>query len=266
MPNSELQHHVKPPIDDDWDEIIANFDLSEIQAELLRQGISEIAADINQNLDFERREFDGRDRKETIKHFRKISKTLKKLDSLLSDEDQNSNRLLSDLYGRELAELLGNKGIEKLLPDFPGFDAPSMRDLESRNANSREGPYEALDDMHYVHEREQIARSTAHLLLQRLTRTLNQPLLRFLEIQRQTRGGNPGRRYRNYVIQQLAILFHRVFDKPPTRTTLGPIRNRAQQASTGQFIILCELVLTTFNMDTDGLENAVDRTLNRLKP
>ena len=102
------------------------------------------------------------------------------------------------------------------------------------------------------------------MLLQSLAAALNQPLDRFIEVRRQAKGGNPGRRYRNYVIQQLAPLYRAVFGQRPTGMRPGRLPKNAQFVRTGEFMLLCELVLGLFGMDTTGVEKAVDRTLSRL--
>lgn len=259
-----MPENIKLSYDSDWVEILKNFGLSESQAFQLRQGVVEIADDINKDIAFERRASQGRDRKEVIKHFRRISGVLRKLETTICDDDPNSNKTLSELFARELAELLGNRGLARLLPGHPGPQPPSIHDLDSHEAERHDGPYDALDEGHYLFERERIARSTAPLLLRRLASALNQPLIQFLEVRRQAKGGNPGRRYRNYVIQQLATLYRDVFDQIPTRTRPGRLPKDPQIVRTGQFVLLCELILDTFDMDTIGVEKAVDRTLTRL--
>ena len=74
MPKAESLRNIEPPDDNDWVEILTNFNLSEKRAKLLRQGVVEIAADLNRHIAFERRALQGRDRKETIKHLRRVSK------------------------------------------------------------------------------------------------------------------------------------------------------------------------------------------------
>lgn len=252
------------PDDNEWKEILKNFDLAKNRKNQLRKGVVEIADDINKDIAFERRASKGRDQKEITKHLRDVSKALRKLETIIGDDDPNSNKTLSELFGRELAELLGNRGLARLLPGHPGPQPPSFHDLDSREAERHDGLYDALDDGHYLSERERIARSTAPLLLRRLAGALNQPLNQFLEVRRQAKGGNPGRRYRNYIIRQLAFLYGDVFDQKPTRTRPGRIPKKAQFVRTGRFMLLCELVLATFHMDTTGVEKAVDRTLTRL--
>ena len=159
---------IEHPDDGDWEEILKNFDLSENRVNQLRQGVVEIANDINKDIAFERRASLGRDQKEVVKHIRDVSKALQKLETVFCDDDANSNKTLSELFGRDLAELLGNRGLARLLPGHPGPQPPSFHDLNSHDANSRDGPYEALDESHYFYERERIARSTAPVLLQSL--------------------------------------------------------------------------------------------------
>ncbi len=254
----------EPPDDDNWEEVIKNFDLSKTRAEQLCNGVVEIVKAINKNIAFDTQVSKGRDRTEILKYFHDISKPLEKLETTLTNSDPNSNKTLSIIFSRELAELLGNRGLAHLLPGHPKPHPPTIHDLDSHDAESRDGLYDALDDVHYIFERESIAQNTTHILLQRLAGALNTPLAKFLEIERQAKGGNPGRRYLNYVIQQLAILYQDIFEKEPTRTRPGRLSKNTTIPKTGQFVLLCELVLSTLDMDTGGVESAVDRTLSRL--
>ncbi len=129
MPKPELTNNIRIPSSDEWEEILKNFDLSDDQANQLKQGIVEIADNINRDIAFQRRASGGRDQKETTKHFDCLSKALTRLETLLNNDDQNSNKLLSELFCRDLAELLGNRGLENLLPGYSGPQPPSIHDL-----------------------------------------------------------------------------------------------------------------------------------------
>jgi hypothetical protein len=84
-------------------------------------------------------------------------------------------------------------------------------------------------------------------------RALNRPLIRFLDIERQNKGGAPAKLYRNYAVEQLVPVYQAIYGIPPTPTPGG------------QFVLLCELIITAIGLDTDGLDPAVARILRRLK-
>ena len=67
------------PDDNEWKEILKNFDLAKNRKNQLRKGVVEIADDINKDIAFERRVSKGRDQKEITKHLRDVSKALQKL-------------------------------------------------------------------------------------------------------------------------------------------------------------------------------------------
>jgi hypothetical protein len=95
-------------------------------------------------------------------------------------------------------------------------------------------------------------RRTPQLLI-KLAQTLNEPLARILEIERHNEGGAPAKLYRNYVIQELAPIYHRVHGKFPTPTPRGG------------FVTMCELVLDVVDLETEGVDKAVGRVLKRIK-
>jgi hypothetical protein len=98
-----------------------------------------------------------------------------------------------------------------------------------------------------------LAQQRTPQLLIGLAHTLNEPLARLLEIERQNEGGAPGKLYRNYVIQELARIYRNVSEALPTSTPRGG------------FVTMCELVLNAVGLETDGVEKAVGRILGRIK-
>lgn len=134
------------------------------------------------------------------------------------------------------------------LAGTPISSSVSGRILNSRAATSRAGPYEALED-EVERRRRAVAAETAPKLMVELVRTLNAPLARLLEVQRANRGGAPGLYYRSYVIDKLVPFFRQVYGKEPTATPKG------------EFVLLCELILTAIGLDVTGLEGAVERRL-----
>jgi hypothetical protein len=154
--------------------------------------------------------------------------------------------------GESLGELLSHEGFEQLIQTSPGYRIscrfPSAREDILRD----DGLYRAYEQ-EMLPRRIGLAKERTSRLLNALAHTLNEPLARFLEVERQNKGGTPDKLYRNYVIQELIPIYETVHGKSPT-TTPG-----------GGFATMCELVLGAIGIETDGLEKAVGRVLGRRK-
>jgi hypothetical protein len=112
--------------------------------------------------------------------------------------------------------------------------------------------YEALED-EAARYRRSTAEDAAEIVLAAFARRCAARILNYLERERLHRGGNPGRIYRNHVLIRLAASFHHVFATTPTTTVDGP------------FELLAADVLPLFDLDTDGLDQAIKRCLRHLK-
>lgn len=90
-------------------------------------------------------------------------------------------------------------------------------------------------------------------MLSGLIHQLDRPLRVLLDLERRNRGGSPGKLYRNHAIQELIPAYERMFAERPTSTPGGC------------FVLLCELVLNGIGLETDGVEQAVQRALRYMK-
>jgi len=102
-------------------------------------------------------------------------------------------------------------------------------------------------------QRIRMAQERTSTLLIALAHNLNEPLARFLEIERKNEGGAPGKLYRNYVIQELVPIYESLRGKMPMTTP------------SGEFATICELVLSAVGLETVGLEKAIGRILGKIK-
>ena len=80
---------------------------------------------------------------------------------------------------------------------------------------------------------------------------LNAPLINFLAIENTNKGGSPGKLYRNYLIEQLTLVYEQIYGE------------RATQTWTGGFVGFCDLVINAVAINTKGLEQALVRRLKR---
>ena len=75
------------------------------------------------------------------------------------------------------------------------------------------------------------------------------PLSNMLALESADQGGRPQYIYRNYVIQQLGLLYPELFGKRPTATTRGKFWN------------LCSNTLQALGIEAGGLKSAIPRAL-----
>jgi len=160
--------------------------------------------------------------------------------------------LLSGIFATMLARQLSNRGLEASLDRNIPWPAPSFRLLESREAESHDGPYEVLEREHYGPVRATYARHHTPDLLEGLFRQLQERLDAYRDLSRKhNRGGSKGRPDRNFTVETLARAFPTLFDQRPTGSPEG------------LFCTLCHHVLDELGEDADGLETAVQRILKK---
>jgi hypothetical protein len=191
-------------------------------------------------------------RHERNKALRGISKALVGLERELTLLAGHDGGTLSRICAAILAHQLSNAGIEAGLGRAIYWPDPSIHLLESREAESREGPYRVLEAEHYHPAREGIMRTQTPEVLQGLFRRLQQRVDAFLALDREhSKGGAQGKPYRKHVIAVLATAFPSLFSIEPTGSP------------NGKFCTLCELVLTELGENTEGIETAIQRFLRK---
>jgi hypothetical protein len=147
-----------------------------------------------------------------------------------------------------LAELLGHHGLERLAGS-PSDSTLSGRDREEREFDERELNLSDRD-RRTLSNRLNFAAAVGPQLIQNLLVNLSEPLRHQLRLEMSIdKGGRPGRRYRNYVIQELVPVYIKLFGRPATSTPAG------------EFTLLCSQVLTSVGIDETGLDTAVSRIL-----
>jgi hypothetical protein len=249
VPHDAESHsiQVQQPNASDWDEITPSLRLPVAATSVLRGLVDKIVANIQNHAKLSETIKRGRNRRQQLAHIRRLSRLFTQLEEVLGDRDLNTDRIIRQLLASDLGELLSLRGISRLA-GIPISSSVSHRILTSRAATSRAGPAEAIED-EIEHRRRAVAEEIAPTLMLKLVRALNTHLARFLQIQRTNKGGAPGLLYRNYAIDELAEFFRDVRGKEPTPTP------------TGEFVLICELVLTAIGLDGTGIERAVERRL-----
>jgi hypothetical protein len=241
------------PNAEDRREINKTLGLDANGSELLWQRVSRLVEEITRHTAMLAEMAQGRTRKERLRYIRTLSGLLSELEARLTDRDPNTDTILRRQLGEKLGELLSHAGFEQLIQSSPGYGIDHSRFPSARDDFSRDdGFYRAYEQQMLPRRMRLAEQRTPHLLIA-LAHTLNKPLAMHLEMERQNKGGAPGKLYRNYVIQELVPIYRRVYGRFPT-TTPG-----------GGFATMCELVLTAINLKTDGLEKAIVRVLKQIK-
>ncbi len=238
---------VHQPKGSDWDEITASLRLPVDATTVLRRVVDQIVASIQNHAELSETIKRGRNRRQQLAYIRRLSRLFTQLEEVLDDRDLNTDRIIRQLLAPDLGEILSLRGISRLA-GMSISSSVSHRILTSRAATRRAGPYEAIED-EIEHRRRAVAEEIAPTLMLKLVRALNTHLARFLQIQRTNKGGAPGLLYRNYVIDELAVFFRDVQGKKPTPTP------------TGEFVLLCELIVAVIGLNASGIDKAVARRL-----
>ena len=210
--------------------------------------VRQLVGDIARHAAMQANQSLGRNRTERIKHLKAVSNGLSKLETRLLDQDRNTDEILRLQLSTLLGEIISHSGFERLVGCSPGYDVGS-RFPPARSSARDTGLYEALES-EMLQRRINLATVWAPTVLVSLIREINQPLRRYLDLERLNKGGSPGRTYRNYAVAQLIPVHPKIFGEPPT------------PAPNGNFVTLCDWVLTAVGIETDGLEQAVARILS----
>ena len=166
-------------------------------------------------------------------------------------EGSASDLVLDRLLYRGVGSLLSTSALLEL-GDISVDSEFGFRDQQCRDFRARGGPAPAIEAA--MRSRRQLAaQGRAAELLAALLRRMRQCVDDELEAERENRGGSPGNMYRRHAIQRLAAEFEELTGKEPTSTPAG------------DFVLLCELVLTSIGLDTTGLESSVSRELRLLR-
>jgi hypothetical protein len=234
----------------DRSDINTELRLDQEASTFLWKQVARIVGDINRHAEAIAQSAKGKNRREIIKYIKTLSRRLILLENHLSDRDANIDAVLRSQLGSRIGELLSNQAFEELIHQSPGYGV-SSRFPPARVSERDDGLYRAWD-REALERRVNIARRYTPNLLATFVSDLNRPLRRLLEVERQNKGGAPGKHYRNYVITELTPIYRQIYDENP-RTT-----------PEGKFATLCSLVLEELGMPIDGLESAIARRLGAL--
>jgi hypothetical protein len=177
------------PNDEDRLDVDQHLSLDASASELLWRRVAQLVTDINRHEVFQAEMAQGRNRKERLRYIKTLSSLLAKLEIHLVDRDPNTDSVLRKELGETLGELLSHRGFEQLIQSSPGYEIdhsrfPSLRE----DLSGDHGSYQAYEQ-EMLPRRINLAQKRTPQLLVKLAQTLNEPLARLLEIERQNEGG-----------------------------------------------------------------------------
>jgi len=180
----------------------------------------------------------------------RLIKDIERLVGSLSASRRTVTPLLRDGALQRLGELLSPTGIEQLAGLVTwGVSDEAIDDL---NAWRGRGTITAFDGLTRG-ARQKVAAEIGPDLMVALLQAFAEPLRRLLRLEKSHRGGRPQDLYRNHVVQELAIAWHKATGRP------------APGGKTGPFIDQCREALKALQLKTDGLEDCVRATTRRLR-
>jgi len=102
-------------------------------------------------------------------------------------------------------------------------------------------------------QRESLGLNHGHQILKYFIDTINEPVKKWVEIDRTNKGGRPPEMARRYLISRLA------------HAAPGIIGKRATIATTGPFVELCSSVLLACGLSAKGIEKAIPPIVKKLR-
>jgi hypothetical protein len=239
------------PDDEAEANIVAHLRLDRRQAALLWRAVERIADQIRRHGAWREQPNVG-SRQGALRCLRRMSRQLRAVCELLEGADETTDAFVRSACADVLGRLLSNTAMREVRgrPFDLGSD-PSELVASARLSGE---DIDRFVERESVFRRTRIARREARGLVLGLLQAIDESIGALLAIERQNRGGSPGKLYRNHAVQELAPVYRALWNEAPTSTPGG------------RFVLLCELVLDALGLETDGLDAAVSRLLRRMPP
>ena len=159
---------------------------------------------------------------------------------------------LRKVLGPDLGRYLSSAAYGAFL-GLPVSPTLSPRDRESRAATSRAGPYPLLEEYARI-QRQELASLYGHRLFAAFAKHHAERLEAELEKERLNTGGRPAARARRIALARLLDLHQRLSGRPLPSQPSEAFRDFAQSC------------FAAIGLPTEGLDPAVDRLFDRLRP
>jgi len=237
---------LKTRTSEDWKILYADLKLNEAQSSVLSGVIIHAIEDV---CDYQALRID-------LGRYKHLKSRLTRLSGLLEKVEYEIVRAKDDLevaMPRAAREAVVNLLAPYEIVTALGADAPAWA-LDPGQPSGYDERLSLQGQTYPAREFEPFAWKFGVRLFEHALRRLHAPILDWLKMARKSKGGKPRMVERDYLITKLAENSEAIIGQPPS--------------ARGRFLDLCNAVLGACMFSTDGLRDAVERTLGtrRVKP
>jgi hypothetical protein len=238
----------KKPSQETFDQLVREYQLTESQANELAIVMSHLLADAEAYINTL-----GQlaPRKRRVERLKRMEKAFHRLHY----EVRTSGELMDQFLPSETKEALGRAltfaaiskaiGEEKVPRNFNHFKELIIDRDGQLTMQALEAEFEP--------QRRTLGIEFGHLLFAALMDELYRPFARWVELEKEHKGGAPAKFLRNLIIQRLA------------EVSQGLIGTRATTTAGGRFEKLCNSVLLAMGQSNEGLDKAIPAVLKKMK-
>ena len=248
MKSPEQKVEIKAPSSEDWDKIVHDLKLTPAQHQTLKNVLGSALADISR---YRHKLEDEPDHAELVRRLKRFAKFLR----YLRDECGRTVHLMQHFLPHDALAYIGQSLTFSAMSEAVGRDVfPRHLDLKIERMRASEKPItlEFLEQDTRA-TRQALGLKHGNLLLAQFIEGVHAPLARWIELDRQNKGGRPANAVRNYLIYRLAEAAPKIVGKP------------ASISSTGTFVNLCTAVLVACGLPGTGIAKAVPGMVSKLR-
>lgn len=229
---------IKAPSAEAWKDIVHDHKLTPAQERTLKDVLDSALTDISR---YRQSIKDRPDHALLVRRLKKFAKALGEL----RDECGRSVDLMQQFLPYDTLACIGQS------LTFSAMSAPFGQDVLTERRDLKVDLIRASEDTPAT--RLAFGLKHGNLLLTHFIKRLHEPLARWIELDRQNKGGRPANAVRGYLIYRLAEAAPDILGKPAT------------VSSTGTFVGLCEEVLAACGLSETGIAKAVPGMVTKLR-
>jgi hypothetical protein len=239
---------IRAPSSEDWENIIRDLKLTSAQARTLKDVLDSAIADIRR---YRQKLENEPDRAELVRRLKRFAKFLR----YLRDECGRAVHLMQHFLPHDTLAYIGQSLTFSAMSEALGRDVfPRHLDLkiEHMRASDKRVTLAFLEQDTRA-TRQALGLKHGNLFLTQFIERLHGPLTRWIELDRQNKGGRPANAVRGYLIYRLA------------EATPDIIGELASISSTGTFVELCTAVLVACGLPEAGIAKAIPGVVSKLR-
>jgi len=236
------------PTPDAWAVLVRGLQLTPQQKHDLDLALRHVDADLKTF----RAKFAGRKpRPELVRRLKRMATIM----GHLEDEIHRSRQTMADFLPLDTLEAIGR------LMSFSAMEAALAKELPNHSLKEKIEDLVATDpdiriarieqSIEYERQRQALGLEQGPELFAYLINQINKPIKTWLELDRRNRGGRPSNLVRDCLLIQLA------------KAAPAILGSRATATAKGKFARLCAAVFSACEVDTEGLEKAIERILKK---